>query len=62
MRNKHDRDHTIATARCEICLRPICRECNQKRSHQWHGLRQARLEADLLKKIKVLLHGAAEEL
>ena len=41
-------------------LRPICRECNQKRSHFWHGDDIATREANLLKQIKNLLHGEAE--
>ena len=41
-------------------LRPICRECNQKRSHFWHGDEIAAKEAELLKQIKNLLHGEAE--
>jgi len=41
-------------------VRPICQECNQKRSHQWHGDAVARKEAALLKMIKQLLKGAAE--
>jgi len=41
-------------------LRPICRECNQKRSHFWHGDELAEKEAAMLKQIKNLLHGAAE--
>jgi len=41
-------------------LRPICRECNQKRSHFWHGDEIANKEAELLKQIKNLIHGAAE--
>jgi len=41
-------------------LRPICRECNQKRSHFWHGDEVAVKEAGLLKQLKELLHGAAE--
>jgi len=41
-------------------LRPICRECNQKRSHFWHGDEIAVKEAAMLKQIKILLHGEAE--
>lgn len=39
-------------------IRPICRECNQKRSHQWHGEQVAMKEAELLKRIKNLLREA----
>lgn len=39
-------------------IRPICRECNQKRSHGWHGKDVAVKEAALLKQIKLLLKGA----
>ena len=42
-------------------LRPICRECNQKRSHKWHGESVANKEAKLLKKIKELLHEKQSE-
>jgi 5-methylcytosine-specific restriction endonuclease McrA len=38
-------------------LRPICRECNHKRSQQWRGNAMAEQEANLLKQIKILLHG-----
>jgi len=41
-------------------LRPICRECNQKRSHFWHGDEIAEKEAAMMKQIKNLLHGEAE--
>ena len=37
---------------------PICRECNQKRSHRWHGEVIAMKEAEMLKGIKELLHGS----
>ena len=36
-------------------LRPICRDCNQKRSHRWHGETVANKEAKLLKALKELL-------
>lgn len=36
-------------------LRPICRECNQKRSHKWHGEAIANKEAKMLKALKDLL-------
>lgn len=35
-------------------IRPICRECNQKRSHRWFGDSVARKEATLLRKLKAL--------
>jgi len=38
-------------------IRPICRECNHKRSQQWRGNAMAEQEANLLKQIKILLHG-----
>jgi len=41
-------------------IRPICRECNQKRSHEWHGETIAEREASLLRQIKELLHGTLE--
>jgi len=37
---------------------PICRECNQKRSHLWHGEVIAMKEAEMLKALKLLLHGS----
>lgn len=36
-------------------IRPICRECNQKRSHLWHGAEIAEKEAALLRQLKDLL-------
>ena len=36
----------------------ICRECNQKRSHMWHGAEIAKKEAELLRQIKTLLNEA----
>ena len=36
-------------------IRPICRECNQKRSHKWHGAEIAEKEAALLRQLKELL-------
>lgn len=39
-------------------IRPICRECNQKRSHKWHGAEIAEKEAGLLRQIKTLLNEA----
>ena len=39
-------------------IRPICRECNQKRSHKWHGIEVAKKEAMLLKQIKHILNGS----
>jgi len=36
-------------------IRPICRECNQKRSHKWHGEAVAKKESKLLKALKELL-------
>lgn len=36
-------------------IRPICRECNQKRSHEWHGEAVAVKEAKLLRKLKRML-------
>ena len=36
-------------------IRPICRECNQKRSHKWHGVGIAEKEAALLRQLKALL-------
>ena len=41
-------------------IRPICRECNQKRSHKWHGMDIAEKEAGLLKQIKQLLNGSGD--
>ena len=41
-------------------IRPICRECNQKRSHFWHGDAVAIKEAKLLKQLKKLLLGDEE--
>jgi len=35
---------------------PICRECNQKRSHLWHGEVIAMKEAEMLKGLKGLLN------
>jgi len=43
-------------------IRPICRECNQKRSHGWHGMAVAVKEAGLLKQIKHLLNGSGDTL
>ena len=37
-------------------IRPICRECNQKRSHLWHGSEIAEKEAHLLRQLKCLLN------
>ena len=37
-------------------IRPICQECNQKRSHGWHGDAIAEQEASLLKQIKEVIH------
>ena len=37
-------------------IRPICRECNQKRSHRWHGETVAAKEARLLRQLKKLLN------
>lgn len=39
-------------------IRPICRECNQKRSHKWHGDDIAEKEASMLRSIKLLLNEA----
>ena len=39
-------------------IRPICRECNQKRSHRWHGEDVAEKEAGLLRQLKALLNEA----
>jgi 5-methylcytosine-specific restriction endonuclease McrA len=39
-------------------IRPICRECNQKRSHKWHGEAIAMKEAKMLKRLKALLNEA----
>jgi len=39
-------------------IRPICRECNHKRDHEWHGDQIAEQEAALLKQIKELIHEA----
>ena len=39
-------------------IRPICRECNQKRSHKWHGAAIAEKEAALLKQLKIILNKA----
>jgi len=36
-------------------IRPICRECNQKRSHRWHGDILTAQEAVILKQLKELL-------
>ena len=36
-------------------IRPICADCNHKRSHRWHGADLAEREATLLKQIKELL-------
>jgi 5-methylcytosine-specific restriction endonuclease McrA len=41
-------------------IRPICRECNQKRSHKWHGDEIAVKEAALLKRVKSLLTEAED--
>ena len=38
-------------------IRPICRECNHKRSHNWHGNNIAKKEAEILKELKALLNG-----
>jgi len=35
-------------------IRPICNECNHKRSHKWKGHAVANKEAELLKQIKQL--------
>lgn len=43
-------------------IRPICRECNQKRSHGWHGMTVAEKEAGLLRQIKQLLNGSGDTL
>ena len=37
-------------------IRPICKECNQKRDHGWHGDSIAEQEAALLKQIKEVIH------
>ena len=37
-------------------IRPVCGECNQKRSHKWHGEETAMKEARLLRQIKRLLN------
>jgi len=37
---------------------PICRECNQKRSHLWHGEVIAKKEAEMLRDLKILLNEA----
>ena len=39
-------------------IRPICRECNQKRSHEWHGEETAIKEAQMLKDLKHMLDGS----
>ena len=39
-------------------IRPICRECNQKRSHKWHNVGIAEKEAALLRQLKALLNEA----
>jgi len=36
-------------------IRPICRECNQKRSHEWYGEETAIKEAQMLKDLKHML-------
>ena len=36
-------------------IRPICRECNQKRSHEWLGETTASKEAQMLKELKLML-------
>ena len=41
-------------------IRPICKECNQKRDHGWHGEQIAVREAAMLKQIKELIHGSSE--
>ena len=40
-------------------IRPACRECNHKRSHDWMGEDMAMKEAKMLKQVKELLHGIA---
>jgi len=35
-------------------IRPICRACNHKREHSWHGATVATQEADLLRQLKAL--------
>lgn len=37
-------------------IRPICQECNQKRSHRWQGAEVAKQEAKLLRQLKTLLN------
>ena len=37
-------------------IRPICGECNHKRSRLWFGMNKAEQEAVLLKEIKSMLH------
>lgn len=41
-------------------IKPICRECNHKRSQDWFGEKVAIREAKLLKQIKELLNDARE--
>jgi len=36
-------------------IRPVCADCNYKRSHQWHGIETAGKEAALLRQLKELL-------
>jgi len=43
-------------------IRPICKDCNWKRTHEWHGEDFAEQEAALLKQMKVLLNDARNKL
>lgn len=38
-------------------IRPICPECNQKRSHRWRGESIAEKEAHLLRELALMLNG-----
>lgn len=40
-------------------IRPICRDCNHKRSHYWHGKDIAQQEVHLLRQLKELLRERA---
>ena len=36
-------------------IRPICRDCNRKRSYEWHGEKMANREAKILRSLKLML-------
>lgn len=39
-------------------IRPICSECNHKRSYIWYGYEKAEAEAKMIKQIQDMLHGS----